>query len=220
MLVVRQRLADELVTLMDGYVTLLQRMAKARRPGKQTPVEAELAAWADRRRGWDAQPPARMSDECAWVPGRDAGATPSAAGSQAGTPPPGVYAQQTGGEFNVVEIQATPGGGGDAGAGGVLLLPPGLALNGFDPALLGSKVRLTAFAVCSLAFAVRFCSSLLGLFSVAAWLVHATPPHSVSLGARGVRASALGTSTSLRASRPTLFLCRASWRGRTPRWAL
>ncbi len=55
MLVVRHRLSEELTSLMDGYVTLLQRISKTRRPGKKTPVEIELASWQLQRASWVPQ---------------------------------------------------------------------------------------------------------------------------------------------------------------------
>jgi hypothetical protein len=62
MLVVRQRLADELQGLAAGYVTVLQRLAKTRRPGRGLAHEQELDARAKRLRDWAPQ-----VCNCGWV---------------------------------------------------------------------------------------------------------------------------------------------------------
>ncbi|KAJ9505093.1 hypothetical protein QJQ45_008925 [Haematococcus lacustris] len=147
LLVVRQRLADDLASLTGGYVTLLQRMAKTRRPGRKTAVEEELsrmAAAADAaiQAGAGRQAPPGGSEDWTWHP--------PPAGLQAGSSSmPGKSSSHASNQGSGSATPLSSTGASQGMAAEAQALAPAamggwgtMALNGFDPVLLVKQGQL------------------------------------------------------------------------------
>ncbi|KAL6763122.1 hypothetical protein V8C86DRAFT_2507729 [Haematococcus lacustris] len=147
LLVVRQRLADDLASLTGGYVTLLQRMAKTRRPGRKTAVEEELsrmaaAADAALQAGAGRQAPPGGSEDWTWHP--------PPAGLQAGSSSmPGKSSSHASNQGSGSATPLSSTGASQGMAAEAQALAPAamggwgtMALNGFDPVLLVKQGQL------------------------------------------------------------------------------